>query len=329
MSKRSREEENAGSSKEKSRRGEKKRSNKLFLVEVLDDDGTVFNIIEHKLKRRGKILNYIVAQNGAEFRVRLTIFSEGWKIHRWDYFHATLLIDGSRVRSRYIKKPENVEEETVYVWDNNQDGFAFKFAHRNSGRKIFSSKYDGDCGVITVEMKAAEGLDYHHRERMRKYRRFQPSRNHFKSARNVQMSDATKEKHSILRIVEGRRIFWLPEDGSATNPPPAKLVSDYVYASLTLFYDEAEHLEYRGILKPTFCKEHRIYFPTRDFRKLKQLRRERVASRPVVGDLTGDDDCIVWRREENSGSTEEEWESIRNDNMSLSGNSLTSASSNH
>jgi len=323
MSKRSRDEDELSSSKNKKGRRVVVQSggdDKLFLLEVIDDGGTVFNIIEHKLKRKGKVLSYIVGQNGAEFKVRLTIRWEGWKIHRWDYFHATLYIDGSRVRSRFIQKPLNIGEDSVYVWDNNQEGYGFKFAHRNKGRTKFSSDYDGECGIITVELKAAERLDHHHRERLRKYKRFQPIRSHFQPARNVQMSDATKEKHTVLRTIEGSRVCRLPSV-SSTSPPPARLVSDYVYASLNLLYDEAEHLEYRGILKPAFCRKHRIYFPTRDFRKLKQLRRERASSRPVVGDLTGEN--VTWRREnleaksseDEAGErcliSEEEWESVK------------------
>jgi len=321
MSKRSLEEEELSTSKKK--RGRPKNLHvggdiKYFQLDVIDDGGTVFKIVEHKLKRRGKIEKYIVGQRGAEFKVRLTIHYDGWKIHRWDFFHATLYIDGKKVRTRFIQKPENIGEEAVYVWDNNQEGYAFKFARRNTGRMDFSSQEDSDCGVICVELRAAERLDYHHRERLRRYSsRSIPIRRQFQSARNVHMSDATKEKHTVLRTVEGRRVFWLPESGSHSGPPPAKTVSEYVYANLNLFYDEAKHLEYRGVLKPAFCKEHRIYFPTRDFRKLKQLRRERAKSRPVVGDLTGD--RILWRRErqelrsseDESTVVSEDWESVR------------------
>jgi len=255
-----------------------------FLLEVLDSGYTTFNVIDHKRRRRGTIDKYIVGQSGAEFQVRLTIYEKAWELHRWDYFHATLYIDGQRIRSRFLEKPLNRGEEVSYIWDNNQEGYAFKFAQRNTGKVDFSSEQDNKCGIITVELKAAAKLDYRHRERLRKHSRPPPIRNRFESARNVQMNDATKEKHTVLRTVEGSRIYR-PGGG---GPPPAKIVTDYVYASLTLFYDEAAHLEWRGILKPTYCKEHRIYFPARDFEKIKELRRQRSKKAPVIGDLTDD-----------------------------------------
>merc|ERR1719419_1543973 len=294
--------ESIGSSHKKSRREECSPDfdSEFFLLEVLDSGKTSFNIIEHTLRRQGKIIKYIVGQSGAEFQVRLTIFEKAWQMHRWDFYHATLYIDGKMIRARYLEKPINRGEDVSYIWDNNQEGYAFKFAHRNTGGADFSNIHDSQCGIITVELKAAAKLDYHHRERLRKHSRNPPIRRNFKSARNVHMNDATKEKHTVLRTIEGKRIYQ-PGGGGGKGVPPAKIVSDYIYARLTLLYDEANHLEYRGILKPAFCKQHRIYFPARDFRKLKQSRRERANTRPVIGDLTNDEENVVWRRE-NLGS---------------------------
>lgn len=51
-------------------------------------------------------------------------------------------------------------------------------------------------------------------------------------------------------------------------------------------------------MKPAFCKRHRIYFPERDFKKLKQLARKGTTTRPVIGDLTiSDDESVVWKRQ--------------------------------
>jgi len=139
------------------------------------------------------------------------------------------------------------------------------------------------------------------------------------------MNDSTKEKHTVLRTVEGRRIYR-PGGGGAGGAPPAKIVTDYVYASLTLFYDDANHLEYRGILKPVYCKEHRIYFPARDFEKLKELRRQRSKEKPVIGDLTDDSKKdAIWVREKDESKKEDERSVIYSDSdwMSVASSTIS------
>lgn len=272
--------------------GRKKRGSgeQDFSVDVMWEDAPSMKI---KHRRWG---TFVVGHPGQEYTVRVKIHPSAWRLTmhknpRWSYWFVKLYIDDVEIRARFLEAPYMDNEDVVWTFSTLKSGHAFAFSDRRGGPSAFSEE-DQVVGKIRVTFQAAEpkpnyNRGYNSQRSNNNYPR--KNKNDFLPAPKVSFDEGSKDKFSTLRTVKGRR----KEDpakrrnnnsGSFTSAP-ARLAADFVYHEVEIQYDTAEHLRYRGILRPHVKKDHRIFFPNTDFKKKNKAP---TGDRRIL-DLTGDD----------------------------------------
>jgi len=275
----------------------RRRSPDDFTVEILDNAFTKYTSLYHRRFKK----TYIVAKTGEEYQVRVTVKPPAWDLHDHNWFFAKLMVDDRYVRGRFLKKPDNYyqggepNEDISWTFNTMNGGWAFKFGHRSDGRANNLTERDEQVGQIQVSFMAAckrESRDTRPRHRRRRDDDYYDEPVCFDGDA---INQSQKDKISLMRTVRGRRLHQ-PQEGGGGGGPPATIVSDFVYATVVVHYDSADHLRYRGILRPQSIKEHRQWFPEEDFRRnRRQQVKATIPLKRSVCDLTGD--TMVVRKE--------------------------------
>jgi len=233
----------------------------------------------------------------------------------------TLLIDDQEVGSRFVGDPEihgaqnNASTGGNVVWEFNcmRDGHAFCFANRkgSDGDAEMTKADKSTVGKISVKFQAGESRPDWEMEQA--FMQMQNSgggrrgggKSDFKGANVVRFDASSKDKFSTLRTVKGRMIKSRSNNGPG-RPIPCKLQSDYVYGQVDILYDSAEHLEYRGILRPHHEPEHRFFFPDRDFTEPEAHQQEA----PMISLVSDDEDMPRKRHKNEPSKGNDSWEPV-------------------
>jgi len=274
-----------------------RRSTDDFTVEILDSSDTKYTSLYHRRFKK----TYIVAKAGEEYQVRVTVKPPAWDLHDHPWFFAKLMVDDRYVRGRFLKKPESYydggepHEDISWTFNTMNGGWAFKFNHRSEGGASQLTERDWQVGQIQVSFMAACKREFRDRPSFR--RRRDDFYEEPQSFDGNLVNQNQKDKISLMRTIKGRRLHRpMGGGGGAGGCPPATIVSDFVYATVTVHYDSADHLRYRGILRPQSIKEHRQWFPEEDFRRdRRQQVKATLPEKRCVLDLTGND--LIVRRE--------------------------------
>lgn len=206
---------------------------------------------------------------------------------------------------RMLQGDHRAEQRMEWTFDNWRDGTGFQFEMRNDGTDQFDSSTDSNVGSIEVRFHPAESKhssemyvtsgrrEWQHKETQR-------------IARSLNMAGGPKQTNSVLRTGRGRQVRRVgPPSG---RPAPARLLETTTLGSIKLYYDTPQNLEFRGILNPLKNKEHRKFFPSKDKKHWKQLRRQiaknafESSQRRLTCDLTDDHvepDKADWKVEAN------------------------------
>jgi len=276
----------------------RRRSPDDFTVEILDSSFTKYTSLYHRRFKK----TYIVAKGGEEYQVRVTVKPPAWDLHDHNWFFAKLMVDDRYVRGRFMKKPDNYygggepTEDVSWTFNTMNGGWAFRFGHRSDGRASDLTERDENVGQIQVSFMAACKREFRDTRPGRRRRRDDDYYDEPRCFDSNRINQSQKDKISLMRTVKGRRLHEPPRHGGGGGGPPATIVSDFVYANVVVHYDSADHLRYRGILRPQSIKEHRQWFPEEDFRRdRRQQVKATLPQKRSVCDLTGD--SMVVRKE--------------------------------
>lgn len=228
---------------------------------------------------------------GEEFTVRVTVHPSAWDLHAGSAYKVKLFLDEREVRSRTMMRPQFGGEDVTWTFETLPSCHAMQFADRKGNNKAKGfGNADGDVGKLRVTFQAAEqqfrtefeemmfgAVDEAPRKKKKDEEREDPD---WESAPQVKFNPNQKDKFGTLRTVKGR-LVKKPRKRTGGFSGPRWNVHDYLYGEESIFYDTADHLEYRGILRPQFQEEHRYFFPDRDFSTVKSKGPS------VVLDITG------------------------------------------